>query len=248
VRKRHHLVSRFVRQRIVLTAGTFALMVLMYPGAALLGGGSVAQCIYVQPRLVGIWFVALLSLLVLMPLAIERLNSAIYVMFTGIIAACVIGMWFMVVAFVTALCPPLPNIEKLLAMFVVLSVLAVLGFWLHLRPRIPKTIELNGHKWNFDTMEYSLTASIYRPDGRSSRDVLRLSVIGGVVGILLGGLTLPIDDERFGSAMSDWLGTGALFLSALWFLGYLVPGEIYATWLVHKKVRSMGRRMTIKKQ
>jgi hypothetical protein len=236
----------FIRQRIALPVGGLVLLGFIYPGGPLLGGGEAAQCGYVQPPLVALGFVAILPLLVLMPLAYKRFNSAIYVMLTGIFAASAIGMWFLVTAFASALCPPLPHVEKLLALFVALAVFATLGFWLHLRMKIPRTIEFNGHKWNFDTMEYSLAAPIFRPDGRSGRQVLRLSVVAGVVGILLGGLTLPIDDEQFRNATRDWLGTSALFVAGLWFLGYLVPGELYATWLVHKKAKAMGRKMTVK--
>jgi hypothetical protein len=242
--------ERMLRQRVLLPIGTLLLMGLIYPGGPflgqILGEDDLAQCTYIPIHVVGSAYLIILLFLILMPLAYRRLNSAIYVMITGILGGAAVGLWFIATSFSTVLCVHQLYPARLFAIFAFILVLTASFFVLYMLPRIQKTVEYNSQKWNFTTMEYSILAPTYRPDGISSHNIMRLSVIGGVAGIILPGIALPFNDPQLQEIVRQWLGSSALFIGGLWFIAILVPSELHAVWIVHKMSKSKGQKMTVK--
>uniref|UniRef100_UPI0021A7037A hypothetical protein n=1 Tax=Sedimenticola hydrogenitrophicus TaxID=2967975 RepID=UPI0021A7037A len=244
-----------VHRRLLLVPGTIVIFGFLYPWGPwffqriLDDGKSIAdQCEYLSLGVIVVIYSAVFTLLAVSISAIllRFLVSAIFVMLVGASGIGILGVWWLWLSYVTLLCPPLPHSEEILSSSAIgFIAISVAIFWFHLRPRLQRMLELNGHAWNFQKMEYSMLAAIRRPDGKPSERIMLITIVGGFIGLFLA--TLPIAEWlSLGTGIRDFFMAVLMWCLGYFFLGYLTLGQLYLIWLVHKKSKKVGGRMVVK--
>jgi hypothetical protein len=248
-------LARFVGAPIVL-----AMCGIIYPfGTMLLKWTNLipaydardvaANCIAFPPEPFGAVLLTLIVVLGTWALLLKQLNSGIQIMLFGVIAVGAYGVWFFALTAVFMFCPPLPGASVAFPFFVITFVaLSAVIFLVRTRHSLPKVLELNRHKWDFEKMQYSIEAPTRRLDGKSMSNVTTLMVLGGFLGIFLANLSVLLfsSDKTLAVVMKDWFTVIVDWVVAFLFIGYLSVGQAYVAWLVYKKCQAAGRKMTVK--
>jgi len=131
--------------------------------------------------------------------------------------------------------------------------LGVAAFWLFLRTRLPVTLEANPQKWNFAQMEYSLLAPVLSPRvtqransssvGKSS--IVAILVVLGAILVAREMLDWILTRYMPLAAARDWQGVTLLVFMS--YIGLFVAlGQAYAMYIVYKRSKALGAKMTIK--
>ncbi len=186
-----------------------------------------------------------LLVIVLTPILFRRNISAVYIMLCGVLSLFLIGSWFLFIGGLTMLCDSLPYAEQLLMPLLYTTIISSLIVLFLNRHRMQKVLEINGHMWNFETMEYTQMAIIKRPDGKSSQSVAYLAYLAAFVGPLLANI--PFDDWfNFGWSDKSWLMVVLAWYAGIFFAGFLALNQLYLTWLIYKKSKKLGGKMLVK--
>ena len=224
---------------------------LIYPwGSWLLtaGKGSSHTCgnIISLDASMGFYLVGyFLLLLTSIPILFRRYISAVYIMLNGILSLFLIGAWFLYMAGLLMLCESLPYAEKLLMPILYMTIISSLAVLFLNRHRMRQVLDINGHMWNFETMEYTQLAIIVRPDGKNSGSVAILAYSAAFIGPLL--VNIPIGDWlNMGESAKGWFMIMILWYPGIFFAGFLTLNELYLAWLIYAKSKRLGRKMLVK--
>ncbi len=176
---------------------------------------------------------------------LPKVNSAVFLMLYGSFAMFSIGSFFLLVTHVILFCPPItPQIFNqypgYLGVFIFFSIII---FMLHLRSRTLKAIELNKKKINFTDMIFSIKEpSIHISSKRSTKSISIISMLAGLIGL---GLARLIGESLGEDYKLATLLIVMIFLSYM-ILGYMLLIQLYSTWIVYKRSKVIGKKMTIK--
>ncbi|HYA21347.1 MAG TPA: hypothetical protein VEG25_12005 [Burkholderiales bacterium] len=180
---------------------------------------------------------------------LKRLNSVFHFGLCGLVAFGAYGLWFLAAITEAMFCPPMPGADIVFPLLIVgLAVFAGSIFWFHTRWMLPKVLEINPQKWDFEKMQYSIMAPTIRPDGKSMKRVTTLMLAGGFLGIFLGALSFRefMADKPTAALIDAWLPMMIGWFVVYVFIGYFAVSKVYSIWIVHKKCKAVGRKMTIK--
>jgi len=244
--------ARLILRRTALLPVGLIVIGFIYPGVTLLakwsrppgGWNPIQDCAAFPPEIPGIILLTFIIILGITPFFYRWLNSAIYAHTCNSIWSFAVGFWFLSSSFGVILCPPWRYAEIILTGFAIgFPFCTVVLFWVYFRPRLLKVVEINPLAYNFETMQYSMNTPLLRVDGKSSFAVNKLMMVGGLVGLALGKIVL---DRVLGTRANDVIGVLVLLALSFFFIGLLAVNAIYLIWIIHKKSKEKGRKMTIK--
>ena len=187
----------------------------------------------------------ILLVIVLIPILFRRYISTVYIKLCGSLSLFLIGSWFLFMGGLTMLCEPLPYAEKILMPILYTTVLLSFIILFLNRHRMQQVLDINGHMWNFETMEHTQMAIIKRPDGKNSQSVAYIAYLAAFFGPLLANV--PIGDWfNLGGSAKSWIMVILFWYAGIFFAGVLALNELYLTWLIYKKSTKLGGKMLVK--
>lgn len=184
-------------------------------------------------------------LMVLTPILFRRYISTIYIKLCGVLSLFLTGAWFLFIGGLIMLCDSLPYAEELLMPILYMTIISSLVVLFLNRHRMQQVLDINGHMWDFETMEHTQMAIIKRPDGKNSQSVSFLLYSAAFIGPLLANI--PIGDWlSMGESVKGWFMIMVFWYAGTFFAGFLALNELYLTWLIYKKSKKLGGKMLVK--
>lgn len=231
----------------------FACLGFIFPGVTLLAKwsgaarpGDLASCARFSYETVAMILSALALITVAWPLALRRLDSALFAMAWLLPVVGTLGLWFYLAGLGVAVCRPLPLLDAVSLFMNVfgLSSTAAL-FWFFFRPQIRRVVETSPKKWDFESMKYSLWAPVSSQSGDRRFGVGKvLAVLGSLV---LAQQALEFVLRRYMSLGQAREWEGAMLMMLLGYVALLFAvAQLYTMFVVYKKCSAMGRKMTIR--
>jgi uncharacterized membrane protein YjfL (UPF0719 family) len=242
-----------VARHVYLPLITFAAMGFIFPGVSLLARwlgaakpGELASCSDFSFELAGALLLVLAVTTMAWPLALKRLNSALYAMAWAFPVTATLGLWFYLGGLGVSVCKPLPRQSLVLLVTNAIGLISVCAvFWLFFRARLRRVVDSNPQKWDFVSMKYSLVAPALPLD---SARRFGLAQVLGIAAVLLGAhVALGYVLGRSMSVPQARAWEGVIVVMLLAYLAMLLAlGQAYTMWIVHKRCKAAGRKMTIR--
>lgn len=176
---------------------------------------------------------------------LPKVNDAVFLMFYGAFGFLSIGSFFLVLTHLVLFCPPIsPDVyESYPFILGVIFLLAVLMFFYHLRPRTIKSIELNHRKIDFEKNMYSINESPVHVNSKADiKSIFLAAISAGFIGLAMAKYLSHDLSEDY----RLFIFLIAMVFISYFFLGYMLLIQIYSGWIVYKKTRRCGMKMTIK--
>lgn len=206
---------------------------------------SKIDCHLFPAELVGSIFLAEVIIMYIWIALLPKVNSVVFLMLYGAFGMFSIGSYFFLVTHIILFCPPItPQIYDHYQIFLsTILFFSVIIFIFHIRPRTLKAIERNKKKINFNEMVFSISEPpIHISSKMSSKSISVLAISAALISLGLARL------------IGEWLGDDyklgvllviMMFLSYM-MLGYLLLIQLYSAFVVYKRTKTAGRKMTIK--
>lgn len=185
----------------------------------------------------------------LLHIIFSRSISAVYFKLFTTASIFLLGIWFLLAAYVIMLCKPMALSNVLFpSTLVALVFLSSSVFIYYQREALISVLHDNKRAFNFETMQFSFLTPVFRKGGSNVQPETKYIIAASLSGIML--YRIPYNELSIYNInlkhIADYFGFFCMWFAGYALVGYVALGELYITWCIHKKNKLHKGKMMVK--